>query len=132
MTRIVNRVSLLVLVVALLGFNAPACAMACSWHADAATRQVGAEHHAAACHESGAERPTDEGGSHDCAHDCDARALPSSTDAPCASPVSSLALPSQRSITAVSAPVAALRRVAKRARLPDRHTLLRQKTLLQV
>jgi hypothetical protein len=129
--RFVNRASLLILVVALLGFNAPACAMTCSHHADSAKGTVSAEAHGG-CHDSGADPRPHEPRSHQCGQGCDARALPSAIDGPCAPPAPSVAVLEHRSIDAGSAPVAALRGVAKRARLPDRHTLLQQKTLLQV
>lgn len=136
--RFGNRYQLFVILVALLGFNGPICAMACSPDEVSARTPVSSEPHAS-CHDAEGEgederrdASRDERPHRDCNLHCDASALPTANEAPLEPTSISLACLVDASPRESAVLVRALDARPDRWEPPDRRSILLLKSSLQI
>ena len=135
--RFGNRFQLVLTIVALLGFNGPLCAIACSVGSDAPselTAPMSAESHAD-CHGSGSsdsDKSQDERSQHDCELLCDASAAPSSFETSPEPTSASLELAVASSSVDAAARDQVLGVRPTRWEPPDRRRILLLKSSLQI
>jgi len=128
--RFANRYHVVLTIVALLGFNGPICAMACSLNLDSPTAPISSEAHGG-CHDSD-DKSQGESRRHDCELRCDASALPTSNETPLEPTLASLDFLVDSSASDADALDLVVRVTPTWWEPPDRRRILLLKSSLQI